>query len=379
MTPDSLVDSSDCLAQSLSVSNDHATILLRTTEYDKVIRSLLKITVLPTHTTALAPSSDLRDMQPDDLGAAFDPRESARIKEFLSSFNFDLSSESGAEYSYYDAIPKDGVGGMMKRLVGNIMKAKPVPTFRVELISPASEKQIQRAMPTASHVMIEETPELYNQTVAPYIQGLVGSGSLSWIDNIVTGKKEAERLLLDAGTYILNVDTKWKTHPDPRAVPKERWRSHAKAIDDLYCLAIVKESGIASLRDLRSQHIPMLKEMLEECPKAIEEVYGVQRNQLRIFFHYHPQFYHLHVHFTRLENEIGCQVERGHLLIDVIQNLEMDDEYYQKRTLTYKLRTNEKLYQIMQRVKSMRHITSDFADDELVDWDTGKTATVIAL
>jgi hypothetical protein len=57
----------------------------------------------------------------------------------------------------------------------------------------------------------------------------------------------------------------------------------------------------------------------------------------------------------------------------------MDDEYYQKRTLTYKLRTNEKLYTMMQRVKSLRQITSDFEEDELVDWDTGKTATVITL
>ena len=41
---------------------------------------------------------------------------------------------------------------------------------------------------------------------------------------------------------------------------------------------------------------------------------GRTTRQLRIFVHYQPQFYHFHVHFTRLHNDLGCQVERAHLL-----------------------------------------------------------------
>jgi hypothetical protein len=36
-------------------------------------------------------------------------------------------------------------------------------------------------------------------------------------------------------------------------------------------------------------------------------------------------------------------VERGHLLSDIIQNLEMDGDYYKKRTITFKLPINDKL------------------------------------
>jgi hypothetical protein len=53
------------------------------------------------------------------------------------------------------------------------------------------------------------------------------------------------------------------------------------------------------------------------------------------------------VHFTRLENEIGSTVERGHLLSDIIQNLEMDDLYYQKRTITYKVKKLSPLHNLI--------------------------------
>lgn len=358
-SPESLIRSTDCLAQALTACDQSATILLRTTEYDEVVRSLLKFTVLPIHTDALAPCKEILGLEPKDLGAAFSPNESFRIKDFLSLFSFQLSSESGAEYSYYDAIPKSN---FITMATTNPFTSRPL--FRVELISPASEKQIQRALPVSAYVMVDETPKLYQDVVAPYIQNIIDSGSLAWIENVVTGKKEAERLLLDTKDYVLNIDTKWKSHPDPHTVPKEQWKLQTKAVGDLYCLAIVKGTSLASIRDLRREHIPMLQDILSQCPKVIEQVYGVRYNQMRIFFHYHPQFYRLHVHFTRLENEFGCTVERGHLLLDVIQNLEMDSNYYSNRTLTYKLRNNEALYKLIDQVESVRQITTVFSDEE---------------
>lgn len=74
--------------------------------------------------------------------------------------------------------------------------------------------------------------------------------------------------------------------------------------------------------------------------------YSVQGNQLRIYLHYQPSYYHLHVHFVALGHEApGITVERAHLLNDVIQNLELDSQYYARRTLTYALRADEPLLQ----------------------------------
>ena len=66
-------------------------------------------------------------------------------------------------------------------------------------------------------------------------------------------------------------------------------------------------------------------------------------NELRVFVHYQPQFYHLHVHFTRAHVNPGCEAERAHLLTDIIQNLEGCDDYYVRRTLTHRLRENDPL------------------------------------
>lgn len=194
--------------------------------------------------------------------------------------------------------------------------------------------------------MVQETPELYEAVVKPHIAATVQSGSLGWVANVVDGTKEKERLLLDHDSFILNIDTKWRSHPDPLTTTRESWYGHS-SIQDLYCLAIVKDSRLASMRDLRSNDIPMLAAILELGMSKIEETYGISGNQLRVFCHYQPQFYQFHVHFTRLENEIGCQVERGHLLTDIIQNLQMREDYYAKRTISYKLKTSSDLYKLL--------------------------------
>jgi len=209
--------------------------------------------------------------------------------------------------------------------------------------TPASPYQISRAMPTLGHVLINETHDMYTEIVQPYIKSIIDSGSLSWINNVVEGKKEVERLLVNHKEFVINVDTKWRTHPPPLTTPRSEWYNHPSTAD-LYCLGIVRDSSITCIRDLRGQHIPLLKAMVKEGLAAIKSTYGVQaENQIRVFVHYQPQFYHFHIHFTRLENEVGCSVERGHLVSDIIQNLAMDSGYYTKRMLTYKLKKGSPL------------------------------------
>lgn len=60
--------------------------------------------------------------------------------------------------------------------------------------------------------------------------------------------------------FLMNIDTKWRTHPDVSTVPIDDWHSHP-SVTDLYCLSICHQRGIRTLRDLRARHIPMLKEI----------------------------------------------------------------------------------------------------------------------
>eukprot|EP01082_Thalassiosira_pseudonana_P002505 g1946.t1 g1946 contig11:406548-407738(+) len=372
--PLGILSKEGCKVQSLTVSDQHATLLLshtvkvdttedtsdttndeRSDDEYKTVQSLLKLTVIPFHKPLLGSnpvfsSADIENGQPPERNMLqHDAKASTDILVFLSKYKFKLKSESGAEYSYYTANPGDIRSTTSDAAANNDSTSTTTEdnflqfaisnfgSFDVELISPASASQIARAMPIMGHTLVHETPAMYETIVKPHIQIIVDSGSLDWIINVIELKKETERLLVDNEQFVINVDTKWRSHPSPLNVPRKEWLNHP-SVEDLYCLAITKLKGIASLRDLRSEHIPMLKAMNEEGLRAIKTIYGVESDQIRVFVHYQPQFYHFHVHFTRLQNEVGSSCERGHLLFDVLQNLEMDDEYYSKRTIVYKLK-----------------------------------------
>lgn len=48
--------------------------------------------------------------------------------------------------------------------------------------------------------------------------------------------------------------------------------------------------------------------------------YGVRADELRIFVHYQPSYYHLHVHFLHTKHDAGASMAAGkaHLLDDII-------------------------------------------------------------
>ena len=383
-SPLTLLSKEDCQVQTLTVSDQHATLLLTNDNDDEPLlkkkkKSLLKLTLIPFHKTILGSNpiivnSDSNTSNNDTTCDSNDTKKknessssssSDKIITFLKGFQFQLKSESGAEYSYYRACPTSNNNLNSTKEEQNNMIVSPAKksdpkeeeekdtvivggSFDVELITPANERQISRAMPSSGSILVHESIEVYNTIVKPYIQSIVDDGkSLNWIHNIIDIKKEEERLLVNHPQFIMNIDTKWRSHPDPLTVPRKEWFQH-KAVEDLYCLGITKEKGIASLRDLTVDHIPMLQSMLDEGYKAIESIYGVESNQIRVFVHYQPQFYHFHVHFTRLENEVGSTVERGHLVTDIIQNLQMDPLYYSKRTIVYKLKKMSPLHTLME-------------------------------
>lgn len=54
--------------------------------------------------------------------------------------------------------------------------------------------------------------------------------------------------------------------------------------------------------------------------QVIQDKYGIQSGQIRAYIHYHPSYYHLHVHFMHLSVDAGAGMAAGkaHLLDDVI-------------------------------------------------------------
>lgn len=117
-------------------------------------------------------------------------------------------------------------------------------------------------------------------------------------------------------------------------------------ISKLYCLAIVHRRDLASLRDLRTEHLPLLRNVLHKGLQAIQSRFGIPENEILVFLHYLPSYYHLHVHFVHADAEPthGTQAGKAHMLTDVISAIEVSGDYYSRATLACAMGQNDPLY-----------------------------------
>src|SRR5690606_6182931 len=102
-------------------------------------------------------------------------------------------------------------------------------------------------------------------------------------------------------------------------------------IETLHLIAMPLTRKLTSVRDLTSEHLELLKSIRDYSYRAIEKTFGLPKHKVRAFFHYHPTFYHLHVHFAHVNRieKVGAFLGRGLLLEDIIENIEMKGDYYQ--------------------------------------------------
>ncbi|XP_008474762.1 m7GpppX diphosphatase isoform X1 [Diaphorina citri] len=203
--------------------------------------------------------------------------------------------------------------------------------IKTTLIYPATEKHIKKFERKTVHI-IQETPEIYKNITLPYI--LSETFSVQWVYNILEHKSEVEKIVFEDSDkdlgFILVPDLKWD----------------GQTLESLYLQAVIHRRDIKSIRDLTTKHIPLLENIQTQGIKAIEEKYGVLQSQLRIYVHYLPSYYHLHVHFTYLQYDApGINTERAHLLSTVIQNIQLLPDYYQKATIPYTLTEADPLYE----------------------------------
>jgi m7GpppX diphosphatase len=202
--------------------------------------------------------------------------------------------------------------------------------IKLMFIYPATPLHIKRYS-KKEFSLISETRHRYETIVRPYVEK--NQLDAQWIYNIIDGKSEQERILLETDQFIV--------------VPGSMW--DGKAIESLHILVLVKSHDIHNIRYLKSEHIPILESLLEKTTDLISLKYGVSSTNIRAFFHYPPTFYHLHIHFTTLENRLcGCEVERAHLVQDVIDHLKLQNDYYQTKTLYYKIAIDDPLYKILE-------------------------------
>lgn len=179
---------------------------------------------------------------------------------------------------------------------------------------------------------------------------------MEWVYNILEHKQEKDRIVfedkdLETG-FILLPDLKWD----------------GRNVENLYLLGIVHKHDLKSLRDLNGSHLDLLRNLRQSAKDAISKRYALNPNQLRMYFHYQPSFYHLHVHINPVRNDApGIWCEKSHMLDTVINNLELLPDYYQRATLPFVLYEGNKLLELYEQEQPVRLVTALSEKEELLN------------
>ncbi|PKS09234.1 hypothetical protein jhhlp_003848 [Lomentospora prolificans] len=176
------------------------------------------------------------------------------------------------------------------------------PDLKINLIYPCTDTHIKKYSKQGVR-FVTETPEIYRDLVRPYMQSKREQGRLNWAFNIIEGRKEVEDVIYrtelgkagDEG-FLLLPDLNWDR----------------KTLEALHLLVLVERRDIWSLRDLKKKHIPWLEHMKEKLVAATVKTYpSIEADQLKLYVHYQPTYYHLHIHIVHVALEAGATQATG--------------------------------------------------------------------
>lgn len=208
------------------------------------------------------------------------------------------------------------------------------PDLKINLIYPCTETHIKKYSKQGVR-FVTETPEIYRDKIRPFIQTKRDQGRLNWVFNIIEGLKEAEDIIYrtklgEAGDegFLLAPDLNWDR----------------STLDALHLLAIVERRDIWSLRDLKKKHIPWLQHMKAKLTYATVATYpSIETDQLKLYVHYQPTYYHFHIHIVHVALEAGATQATGKAvsldsIIETLKVMAGDDEAgMDALTMTYTL------------------------------------------
>ncbi|KAK4099363.1 scavenger mRNA decapping enzyme [Parathielavia hyrcaniae] len=175
--------------------------------------------------------------------------------------------------------------------------------LKINLIWPCTEKHIKKYSKQGVR-FVTETPDIYRDHVRPFMQAQRSGGRLSWVFNIIEGRSEADDVIYR---------TPYGEDPNDEGfllLPDLNW--DRKTLAALHLLGLVERRDLWSLRDLRKKHVPWLRHIKAKFLDAATGVYpGVERDQLKLYVHYQPTYYHFHIHMVHVALEAGATQATG--------------------------------------------------------------------
>lgn len=216
--------------------------------------------------------------------------------------------------------------------------ANGINDLKAIVIVPANETVLAKYSRNET-ILFYESPRVYNEIVEKFITETVEKDKdyNQWVYNILDGKTETEHVMFN--------------DPHPKngfmLLPSLKSSGNEK---DIHYIALCHRRDIRSLRDLDASHLPLLENILENGHEAINDKYKhLDEGQLRSYIHYHPTFYHFHVHFEMIDPAEYKSSDRDNLLVDVIDNIRLDSDYYRKKRLVYPVSKNSPVWKYIDK------------------------------
>ena len=148
--------------------------------------------------------------------------------------------------------------------------------------------------------------DFFQPKMSRFIARLCNDSSHQWIYNIINKNLDGsdEEIIHDTPKWCLCVD------------------KHGG--NDTRYLVIFKDTSLQTIRDLRQKNLSILYEV----ESFVKNWLGVESCQYKLYFHYMPSTFQLHLHINTIHAARNYQ--RIQPLHVVIRNLEVDNLYYQK-------------------------------------------------
>ena len=172
------------------------------------------------------------------------------------------------------------------------------------------------------------SPEIYGSAeMQEYINQRCIDKDKQWIYKLIRGEggSDKECVYLDTNEFMLCRDL----HP---------------GTDERY-LVLFKDLKLRTIRDLRREHIPMLRRVQSSTMQFLEmNLKASHASQYRIFFHYTPSVFQLHAHVSVANAH--TQSTRVHPLNVVMRHLSKKSTYYRDALILISLCRSMKALQV---------------------------------
>lgn len=179
-----------------------------------------------------------------------------------------------------------------------------------------------------TEIFIESNDD-YKKITLPYINS-IRDKNIKWINGLLFNKSEETLVLKRTSKWVITKDIIWKDL-NPA---------------NFYILAIPLKQ-IKTIRELTQDDIILLEELRLEC-QQIAKSYGIDKNKLYMYFHYHPSYYQLHLHVSITDHpSLETNYFRHIFLDEVIDKLKLDSKFWLNTNLKFELLSGTKLYKLL--------------------------------